>query len=273
MDAAKQLDSFILRPGVYEQSCKTITIPRSVPFQAFLLRDYAGSFFTNKQFEEIKASRRLLVPVIQARLTGIDLFRKATPPPKTAQADGAEFGYDPQSLNPLLLQIILLLDAHETMPGLLDIEGRLADAITRASRDSAAPVPVVSGWWMYPEGYSYGILTHSGTSERSMELFLARVAQRDLLVLMAHMMRKRAYTPYLATRFEAAYAKEMRARVKKDDLTRYKPDAPDSKPSYVTIDPILHVPMLAFKPVLIPYSPEIRDEIRAAATQWGSEHP
>ncbi|MGC4013564.1 MAG: hypothetical protein QM755_03445 [Luteolibacter sp.] len=278
-EASKLLDKVISAPGSYSQVCDVMMAPADLPYRAYSLSGFSGAWFSKANLAAVKADRPAIVKAIRTRLAAIDLSRKAVAPgiDKTPEEsfDGDNFGCDPQSLNPLLLELIEDLDAIEALPELLVIEGKLVDGIAKAKDDASAPVPVVSGWSVGSQGPEKEI-PEGLKLDRRINLFQARVAQRDLVILMAELMRNRAYAPYLSSQLEAAYAKGIKARVAKDGLSSYKPGEPLPKKlegMEVVMDPILNVPKLSHQTVSMPYTRESRDEVLAAAEKWIAEHP
>ncbi|MGC4013563.1 MAG: hypothetical protein QM755_03440 [Luteolibacter sp.] len=279
-DGTTLLDKLISAPGAYSQVCNPSSAPQDLPFRAYSLNGPRGAWFSKANLAAIKDNGPALVQAIRPRLAAIDLSRQAVSPPidQTPETSlgGDGFGCDPQTLNPLLLQLIKNLDAIETLPELLSLEDKLTQGIEKAKEDANAPVPVVSGWSVLNLRPQRIGSAGSNISDLHDSLFQARVAQRDLLMLMAQLMRNRAYAPYLTSRLEAAYAKGIRAQVAKNGLTSYKPGEPLPKKLEgveIDIDPIVKVPKFRYNTVTVSYSREARDEIRAAATKWISEHP
>ncbi|MFD0895885.1 hypothetical protein KBB96_08050 [Luteolibacter ambystomatis] len=278
VDGVKLLDKAIAAPGSYAQVCDVVMAPQDVPYRAFLIQDFNGAWFSKATEAAVKANRAEVVKAIRSRLLEIDFSRKAQEPPKDPNpemsADGDDLGYDPGSLNPLLLQLILDLDAIETLPELLAVEDKLVDGINKAKDDAKASPPVVAGWSVALEG-GYGEDLRESVLQRKISLFNSRVAQRDLVIAMAKLMRGKSYAPYLTSKIEKDYQKSAKAAAKKGDLAKFKPGEPlppELEGMPIIVDPILHVPVNTGVGVPIPYSRESRDEIRAAAQKWVSEH-
>jgi hypothetical protein len=275
----KLLDKVISRPGSYSQVCDVMTAPADIPYRAFELTDFAGASFSKANQAAISKNRDALVKAIRARLLAIDFSMPAKQPavdPKPEQGQDADnFGCDPKTLNPLLLELVRQLHATEALPELLAVEDKLVKSIAVAKDDAKAPPPVVSGWFV-------GMLDSSDETEdaarrdRKIDLFQARVAQRDLVMLMALLMREKSFEPYLKTQIEADYAKGLKALAKKNGLYKFKPGEPLPKEleyMEVSLDPVTKVPMSAHSPVSISYTRESRDEVRAAAAKWIEAHP
>ena len=268
------LDKLIAFPGSYSQVCDVMTAPEDIPYRAFELTDFAGASFSKRNLAEIGKNRDSLVRAVRARLLAIDFSRKpADPledpaPEESMEADN--FGCDPATLNPLLLELIHQLDAIEALPELLAVEAKLVKGIARAKNDPAAPAPEVDGWFVGVIG-PHDENETDAVRDRRLNLFQARVAQRDLVMLMALLMRGKSHPAYLKTSLEAAYVKGLRAQAKEHGLSKFKPGEPlpeDLKYLRIEIDPVSKLPRVAGSPVMIPYTRGSRDEVRAAAEKW-----
>jgi hypothetical protein len=273
------LDTVISRPGSYSQVCDVMSAPADIPYRAFDLTDFSGAGFSKANQALIGKNRDTLIKSIRSRLLAIDFKKEAKRPfedPKPEENfDGDAYGCDPTSLNPLLLELILQLHAIETLPELLLVEQKLVEGIAMTKNDIHTAPPVVNGWFV-------GMMVENHEPEpeairdRRINLFQARVAQRDLVMLMALLMREKAYPPYLDSTLEVAYAKGLKVQAKKLGLpkaTAGEPLPAEFDGWKIEIDPITRVVRREFSPVLIPYTRESRDQIRAAAVKWISENP
>jgi hypothetical protein len=272
------LDEIISHPGSYAQVCDVMSAPEDIPYRAYQLSGFAGASFSTAKQEAMKANRPALVKAIRARLLEIDLKRAAGDNPKDPKPevseDGENVGCDPMTLNPLLLDLIIELDAIEALPELLVVEEKLVKGIAAAKDDSKAKPPVVSGWFVQVEG-PYDDKEPEAKRDRRMALFQSRVAQRDLVMTIALLMRGKAYGPFLKTKLETEYVKGLKANAKKNGIENFdpkKPLPPEQEGLEISIDPVSGLPRMKYWPVMIPYTRESRDEVRAAAAKWTSEH-
>ena len=271
------LDKMISHPGSYSQVCDVMTAESDIPYRAFELTDFAGASFSKSNQALIDQNRDALIPAIRARLLAVNfdspIESTAEDPKPEENFDGEPLGCDPKSLNPLLLSLIQQIHATEALPELLIVEQELVKRIEKAKNDPAAPAPVVAGWFV---GYfkSDSDFKTDAERERFSKLFQARVAQRDLVMLMALLMREKSYPPYLKTSLEAAYAKGLKKAA--SVYPTYKIGDPLPEGNYGTefqLDPIVRVLRREHDFVSIPYTRESRDQIRAAAAKWIAEHP
>jgi hypothetical protein len=273
------LDKVISHPGSYSQVCDVMTAPAEIPYRAFELTDFSGAGFSKANLALIAKNRDALVNALRTRLLAIHFSNEAKQPgadPKPEENfDGEAYGCDPQSLNPLLLGLIQQLHAIEALPELLIVEQQLVEQIAKAKDDAKAAPPVVCGWFVAMEGGSDDDETAT-KRDRRLKLFQSRIAQRDLVMLMALLMREKAYKPYLETTLESAYAKGLKAKARELKLPIPKPG--EELPAEIDgckieVDPITRLVRREFAPVLIPYTRESRDQVRAAAAKWIAEHP
>lgn len=275
------LDKVISHPGSYSQVCDVLTAPTDLPYRAFQLSSFTGASFSKANLAKVRENRESVVKEIRARLLELDLSTAAkTPaedPTPEENNDGDAFGCDPKTLNPLLLELIQETHAIEALQELLVVESKLVKGIAEAKDNVKTPPPVVSGWYVANEGaMEYDENEDPAKRDRRVNLFQARVAQRDVVMTIALLMREKSYTPYLKSGIEAAYAKGLKAMAKKEGLEKFKPGAPlppELEGRDISLDPVTKIPVEQYSTVAIPYSRESRDEIRAAAGKWISENP
>lgn len=295
-EGAALLDQVISRPGSYSQVCDIVTAPEDIPYRAFTLTDPNGASFSKSNLAAIGKNRGALVKSIRARLLAVDFTRKIqeTPEDPKPEHEGSSdieetgSGCDPASLNPLILELIHQLHAIETLPELLTVEQKLVKGIASAKEHADAPPPLVDGWFVASEtdlarsedaGENQAgekpltdeeKVRSDEKRDRKVDLFQARVAQRDLVILMAMLMREESFAPYLKSSFETACSNGLRAG-SKEELAKIKPGEPI--PEEIEIDPVTRYLRDRYTPVKIPYTRESRDEIRAIAAQWITAHP
>ncbi len=274
------LDKIISQPGSYSQVCDVVTVPEDVPYRAFQITDFAGASFSKKNQELIDKNREILVKAIRKRLLEIDFSRETKQPAedpaaKEEESDGDPYGADPKSLNPLLLTMIQQLHAIEALPELLEIEKKLVAEIAKAKDNASAKPPVTYGWFVSPVSENYEDNEPEAKRERRLSLFHSRVAQRDLVMTMAVLMREKKYEPYLKTSLENSYVKGLKRKVEKDKIPQFKKDEVSANEidDEIAMDPVSGIFHGEYTSISIPYTRESRDEIRAAAAQWISEHP
>ena len=274
------IDKMIAAPGSYSQVCDILITTRDVPLKPFQIQDYSGAYFSEENIALLKSRREEVVAAVRKRLGEIDLTREPVVPntdpnPDADYADGDPYGADPMALSSFLLDMIKKTSAIEALPELLALESKMVAAIA-AARNGEEP-PKVYGWSaaMFDvdhEDLDLAQAAGSGTSEvkvsQTGELNRSRIAHRDLVTLMAYLMREQKYEPYLATDFEKEYVKGLR-KLAKD----YELDAP-SKANDLSIktDPISGIRHYEYLEVAIPYTRPLRDGVRAAAEKWVSEH-
>lgn len=275
------LDKVIQFPGSYSQVCDIMMATPDLPYHAYTLSGFAGASFSKSNLMAMTQNREALVKAIRARLLEIDLVRKAEEakkdPAPEVDEDGDNIGCDPKVLSPLLLELILELDAIEALPELLVLEAKIVKGIAAAKNDAKVAPPSVGGWYVAEEVKDYDENEPEAKRDRRIQLFQSRVAQRDLVILMGRLLREKNYAPYMTTALEKAYVKGIKAEAKERGISDYKPgDKFTGEKEFlndtVEIDPPSKVPVMMYTSIEIPYSRESRDEVRAVAAKWIEEH-
>jgi hypothetical protein len=280
LSAETLLDQVISRPGSYSQVCDVMVVPPEIPYQLFQITDFMGASLSKSNQALVDKNRDGLVKALRSRLLAIDFARKAAPPvvdPKPEENfDGDAFGCDPKALSPVMLTLLQQLHGIEALPELLVVEQKLVEGIAKAKEDAKAAPPEVTGWQVAEEREEYDENEPEAKRDRRVNLFQARVAQRDLVMLMATLMREKSYKPYLETTLEAAYVKGLKAEAKIQGYDKIKVGAEppkEIKGMDVMVDPLTKIIRPAYFSVKLPYTRESRDEIRAVAGKWIAEHP
>jgi hypothetical protein len=283
VNANKLLDEVISHPGSYTQTCDVITIPSDVPYPAMQIKCNFGAEFSMLNEKKISENRAGLIKAIRTHLSSIDFTREPQEQEsdpsvsKEEQENEICYGADPKALNPLILKIIVNLHAIETLPELLAVEQRLVDAIAKTKDDIKVIPPWVDGFDVVEVGGYYDENEPNDAKRmRRIRLFKARVAQRDLVILIASLMREKAYKPYLETNLEATYVEGLKADAKKNGYDKVKPgpNMPKEIDNWsVTFDPITKIVHKTDFSCPVPYSRESRDQIRSLAAKWIAEHP
>ena len=275
--ASKLLDRVISHPGCYFQVYNAITTTEDVPYRALELTNFAGASFSKANIIQIKKNRNLLIKALRTRLLAIDFTRKEQPPTKDLKPeenfDGDAYGSDPKLLNPLLLELISQLHAIAALPELLIVEQQLMLGIAKTQANAEASPPAVAGWFVSSTRDLDENETTAARDHRT-KLFHARVAQRDLVILMARLLRENKSPAYLKTSLEAAYAKGLKKHAASYPPHLVGEPIPLGKHGIeYTIDPITNALRVPGVFITIPYTRESRDEIRTAAIQWITQHP
>ena len=275
------IDRVIAAPGSYSQVCDILMTTRDVPLKPFEIQDYSGAYFSDENLALLESRREEVVAAVRKRLGEIDLTREPVTPapdPKAKEMEEAEsesYGADPMALSSFLLEIIKKTSATEALPELLALESKMVAAIA-AARNGDEP-PEVYGWYAAMLDTDHKDLDPSKPADsktpqpkisQTGTLNRARIAQRDLVCLMAYLMREKKYEPYLATDFEKAYVKGLRKKA--EQLKLNSPEKADDK--WIKTDAISGVRYYEHVGIPIPYTRPLRDGIRAAAEQWIAEH-
>jgi hypothetical protein len=238
--AAKLLDEIILEPGHWSQMCAT---PSPIPFDVPIPLDslLAPRFFSisQKNFERLQERRDDVVPEIVRRLGRIDLSQ--VPNAKAKSFSATESHQDPSQLTGLMLSIILELDAVEALPELLRLENELNSRLEAAALDKRSSLPDLD----LDSPILWAAMDQSAPPTlEQLRLFATRIFQRELLSVMATLLRHRQFQPFLRSDFEAKYQAYL----------KQKAAAGDSG-----VDRRSHV---------VPYSQELRLQIRAFVADY-----
>jgi hypothetical protein len=266
------LDKLITAPGSYSQVCISSSISEGIPIEAFRIQDNSGTNFSDSNIELMEAHREELIPAIRLRLGAIDLSKEPKSPKSDPNASKNErmmsdcYGADPYSLNSFLLEIVKRTKAIEVLLELMTLEANLSKSIVNAERGGS--LPEVSGYYMLVDGDGYNDNEPPAAIERRRDLNRSRIVQRDLVMLIAILLREQKFEPYLATDFEKAYVEGLREQAHERGL-----DAPEKKDdSHIKIDPISGIRHYDYHNVEIPYSRQLRVGVRRAARKWISEN-
>ncbi len=265
------LERVIRRPGNYSQNCD-IPDPVSarVPFPIYRLIADREILLDDARLFELRARRNEVIPVLVARLSELDLS-KPIPPNGSLKSKGEtdeieNSGINPRGLSGVLYEIILGLDAVETLPELLRIEEQLRGLLAASEANAAvSPPPVaVDGYFPAPRG-------KDALSKRDAQLHEGRVIQRELLSVMLQLLRRQGFQPVLDSPFEKTYAAALKKRAREEDLRDFKTpaDALAAGKTWMRFDTILHLPIGHIRPPLsVPFSAEVRNSVRGFATDF-----
>lgn len=255
--AASELDDVIRNPGNWNQMCgMPPPIPSEVPLHLYGL--IATRYFTvsDANMARLRRDREAVAQEIVRRLHKMDVPR--SPGPSAQRAGFQDSGQDPEGFSGLLEQIILELPAPEALPELLRLEDKLDGLI---SSGSAAKLP--------EENLDSSIMisvTKGDTPRFGGRLVDCLVIQREMLSVMAGLLRKVRFQPMLDSDYEAHYKAALVSASATGELARIKhpSDVPPEQASWIVFDPIYHVPTYRLGPAnaTIPFSQEIRNEIR-----------
>ena len=200
-----------------------------------------------------------MVPEIVRRLGKTDLSR---PPKRNKDAfSTTDSNQDPNHLTGLLLDIILKLNAVETLPELMRLEGDLSFRLKTAGKDGGASLPVLD-----VAGPAFMAATDraSQSFSRRERTFVSRIFQRELLSVMAALLRQERFQPLLDSELERSYLEYLKKEAQSEMLKGIKKpeDVPPQAKGWVTFDPIHGLPVIKQWPQFTTFTPELRLKIR-----------
>lgn len=261
-------------PGSYAQVCDVMTTSPDVPFWALQLHDLQGSALSEEKKCALLMNRDQVIAALKKQLKAIDFSKKPQVIPQDPNGEGEEIssGSDPKTFSSHLLRVIEHLDAVEVLPELLEVEAELVKRINLCKEDPKIAPPYVDGWFI-------GIISEEGSIDEKTkpELQMARVAQRDVLMLMHIMLRNKHFGPMLQCDFEKQLRQlmlknqekhKLRAALTKAKTLERLIENPDLTytPEIDAVSGIVHAP--EYEEYSIAYSRPLRDGIRAAAQKW-----
>ncbi len=266
LSADALIDKVIHQPGEFNQMCDAPPpIDTRVPLPLFGTLYDREINLSPANIELLKTRRAEVVDALNKRLAAIDLTKPAPRAPELKFKDApsgdeadqvAESGVSPYQFSAMLFQIVVELDAVETLPTLLAIEEKLRSLLAAADANPKTPPPPIA-----PDGSP--TFTTKKLSKREKQLEYGRVLQRELLSVMLHVLRRQKFQPVLDSSLEKAYEKALVARAGQEDLKDIKTAADVPEGQVIRFDPIVHVPMGFFdKNPSTPFTPQVRDEIR-----------
>lgn len=232
------LDQAIVAPGDFDQMCSSSpTIPDAVPLPRNFLLMLRSSILSENVLMKLALHRDSVIPVLKERLAVLKLGH--VPPD----------GDDTKPREPLrnivtyegpMMQIIAGLQGIECLPELLKLEQRLFEIVDKMESDPSLPVPDFD----FDNTYFY---KGSKTEERRHG---CKIVQREVLGLIKTLLLREGFQPLAESRFMA----------QEKNLKQTGPEKPNA--------PIFW--QMPERDTLfgIPYSAEIRAELRGIAEQF-----
>lgn len=278
----KLLDEVIAKPGNFNQMCLSPPpLPFNAPVPAYGLLAPRYYFFNAYSIQRLHAYRKEIVPVLLERLKNIDLNKAQ--PPRGNMNDSRGSGTNPRAFSNLLLSVAQHLHAIEVLPELLRLEEQLYSAIAKAAKDEKAPLPQLDidspvGWSTIKvvddtkrQKSPKPIKEDKKSLERKTDEFTCRIYQRELLALMARLLRDEEYKPLLASSIEKEYIAGLRKIATQGEMKDIKSadDIPLESHDWIRWDDELGIPVKIYGSVVeIPYTETLRDELRHIADDF-----
>lgn len=211
--ASELLDKIFNQPGHWSQMCASPPpLPYDMPLPLYSLATPRFFSLSQENVAKLKARRAEVSVELAKRLDRIVIqgFPKqekpynARPPAKN-------------ELSGLLLEIILEIDAVDTLPGLLRLEATINDRLEKAAKDNGASLPDLD--LDSPTRIEVPPAPPGLTSKVEIEIvsklpdisvqqqrtFAARLYQRELLSVIAELLRSEHFKPLLDSDLEKNY--------------------------------------------------------------------
>jgi hypothetical protein len=274
--SAKLLDEVISDPGNWDQMCSgPPEIPFDVPLPLYSLVARRTFSLSERNIARLRERRSEVVREIVLRLKKMDLAkslkRKAEVPSEVSPETANWISPESAQLSGLL-EIILTLHAKETLPELLRLEPDLDRFLEIAGRDGGASLPVFDVNASVAEvGRDRIDAWAKAYQQQRNPVFNVRVLQRDLLSVMAALLRDERFKPLLASDLEARYFKFLKREAEGSELRDIKApaDLTGFQAEWITFDPIYHLPVRVGRGHdVMPYTPKLRLEIRQFVSDY-----
>lgn len=277
------IDRVIVRPGNFSQMCDAPDpMSPKVPLPIYRLVLERELHPSEEDYAELRARRAEVVPALVKRLAKLDLskappmvgqlkFKESGPDTSPDEEKVDNSGISPRHLSGLLFEMIIALDAVETIPELLRLEEQLRSLLAAADADKkiAPPVVPIDGSLSLPDG-------DKQLTKRDEKFLKGRITQRELLSVVLQLLRRQRYEPVLDSDLEKTYATAVIARAKEEDLADYQTpaDAKAKGDEWLKFDPILKLPLGYMRtPPSVPFGPEVREQIRGWAEAFMKDMP
>jgi hypothetical protein len=284
---ASLLDEVIRKPGMWNQMCAMpLPLEFDVPLPMYGLATPRNFFLSTANRDQLRAQRAVVVADIAKLLNRMDLSKTTNGDRLVAMAINGDtnqailvsapkpFSFtdsnqDPEQLTGTLLDIILQLDVVEALPGLLRVEADLNERLVAAAKDSGASLPELD---LDSPVTSVGDRSNTDATRRRMREFPVRVYQREMLSVMAALLRHERYQPLLDSDLEAKYFEHLKQGAGDQQLARIHSaaDIPSGQEGWIGFDPIHGVPFHKdqFHTGFVPFTPDLRLEIR----KWAADY-
>jgi hypothetical protein len=207
--------------------------------------------------------------VLQLRLADIDATKPTLPPGDMKFADEEKVtvsGINPRQFSSLMMEMIVALDAVETLPELLRIETQYHNLIVAAQAEPKFKLPVLQLDGCFTEPASKHSLT-----KRDKEILPFQLMQRQILSIISRLLRRQQFQPLLETGFEKTYATAIKARAQQQDLRSVKTleDAKAQEKTWVRFDPVYNIPLGYIEDYpAVEFNAKLREQIRGIAEEF-----
>ena len=241
------LKSILAEPGQYSQICSGTMILPVVPLPIYGFVGSSELHVSAANLAKLRARRAEIIPALTEHLAKLRVrIEGAAEVPK-----GGGFTTLSPPLGTPLYEIVLGLDAVETLPVLLRLEDQIDGELSREAPTAAASTAT------------------GALSPRGVSVWNARVGQRDVLSVMLQLLRGQRFPPLLASSFEKIYADALKAEANTKGPHVKTPAEAKALKMNVRFDPIYHLPSNTHHQKLeVPFTPEVRAEVRGFAEQF-----
>jgi hypothetical protein len=277
------LEQALRMPGNWDQMCKLPPpVAAEVPLPVYGLSVRRQNSLSKTVADHLRAHRADVVAALVKRLDAVDLTKDPKGNPGKDEPTLALSDEDLHRLTGPMISIVTELKAVETLPALLKIEDQLNSLASTAEKDSTAPVPDLPvdaivyprelALWETGNGGHRAEKPKANEIRRKQAILRCRVYQRELLSAMAQLLREARFQPALEGQAEQSYV----AALKKEAASfSYKTleEVPADSRAFFAMDEVqkILVQYPKAKKAEIPYTPELRAQIRGFVVQYIQE--
>jgi hypothetical protein len=250
---ADLLDEALSHPGGYSQMClMPAPLPFDAPVPAYGILAPRNDFFDAVTSQNLQAHRQKVIPVLVEHLHDVDIPHSQV-----------------KNLNSLVLETVRLLNGIEALPELLRIEDQLHAALAAAQQDAGAPLPDLN--LNSPVVWAKAKTGDSKPSARKDAEFKCRIMQREMLGLMAKLLRDEDFPSFFNTEIEKEHAAGLRKIASEGELKDIKTaqDIPYESRNLIVWDKKIGIPVYrSGGRINVPYTEALRDEVRRVAEDF-----
>ena len=243
--AASVLQQVLAEPGQYSQMCGTLMIVSAVPLPIYGFVNPGEFHLSTENLAKLRTRRAEIVPALNEHLAKLRVqIEGPTGVPKNGVIVTTN---TPDRLDTPLYEIVLGLDAVETLPALLRLEEQIDGELAKEKPTAAT----------------------GSFNPREMSTWNAKVAQRDVLSLMLQLLRGQRYQPLLDSSFEKIYGDALKAEANTKGPKVKTPAEAKALKMNVRFDPIYNLPSNTHHQKLeVPFTPEVRATVRGLAGEF-----
>ena len=277
-------------PGNYSQMCGAPTVPRDIPLPAFdgMVTRYYSIGLENAR--RLQAQRHEIIPVLCEHLREVEipLIHYASAYQNLSFKQLGEISLqdpplEPGELDSILLEMLRITHAIECLPEILKIENQLHTLLVAAEKNGYDTLPRLKLNSAAQFFGSFSAAERKKAKEtftpieaiKQIDLFAAKIYQRELLAVIARLLREEEFQPVFKSTLQTKYVEGLYQAARSGDLKDIKKAAdigPENK-GWIIFDEEMQIPRYLYSPVFVTYSEELRSEVRNLAESFLTSVP